>query len=150
MTRRNGGRGQVLVEFALAATVFLTLFFGIIEFGRALFAYDLVAQAARVGTRYATVNTPHSLDCSIRYDASGGTCQAQIMDYIVSKSGIAQSQLISPATTIQFGGSDPLCSTSPYPGCYVTIHLAYAFRFIMLPLGSPTLNSTSQVNLSSQ
>ena len=44
-----------LVEFALAAGIFFTLIFGIIEFCLAIYAGSFVAFAAQQGTRYAMV-----------------------------------------------------------------------------------------------
>lgn len=49
-------RGQSLVGFALGAILLFTLLFGIIEFGRLIYAYSVVANAAREGARYAAVN----------------------------------------------------------------------------------------------
>jgi Flp pilus assembly protein TadG len=48
--------GQALVEFALVAILFFTLLMGIIEGSRAIYAYNTVANAARVGARTAIVN----------------------------------------------------------------------------------------------
>ena len=43
----NRGTGQALVEFSLAITVFLVLMMAIVDFGRAIYQYNGVAQAAR-------------------------------------------------------------------------------------------------------
>ncbi len=53
---KNKERGASLVEFSIAATVFLTVMFGVIEFGRALWTHNALADAARKGARYAVVN----------------------------------------------------------------------------------------------
>ena len=50
-------RGATLVEFALALTVFLTSMFAVIEFGRALWVHNALADAARRGARYATLHS---------------------------------------------------------------------------------------------
>ena len=39
-------RGQALVEFALAITVFLLLMMAIVDFGRGIYMYNGVSQAA--------------------------------------------------------------------------------------------------------
>ncbi len=44
-----------MVEFAIVATVTLTLIFGIIQAALALYAYSFVSYAARAGVRYAMV-----------------------------------------------------------------------------------------------
>jgi hypothetical protein len=48
--------GITAVEFALMAPVFLTLFFGVIELGRAAYTQGVVSFAAEEATRYAVVN----------------------------------------------------------------------------------------------
>ncbi len=48
-------RGAALMEFAIVATVFLTLVFGIIEFGRLLWTHNALKSAAQQGARYATL-----------------------------------------------------------------------------------------------
>jgi len=53
----QGERGASLVEFAIGATVFLTVMFGVIEFGRALWVHNALSDAARRGARYAVVHT---------------------------------------------------------------------------------------------
>jgi Flp pilus assembly protein TadG len=49
-------RGATLVEFSIAATVFLTVMFAAIEFGRAVWTHNALADAARRGARYAVVH----------------------------------------------------------------------------------------------
>lgn len=51
---RDRSRGQGLVEFALVLPVFLVLIFGIIDGGRAVFAYNQMSQAARNVARVAS------------------------------------------------------------------------------------------------
>ncbi|MGH9927906.1 MAG: TadE/TadG family type IV pilus assembly protein [Pyrinomonadaceae bacterium] len=53
----RGERGSTLVEFAIGATLFLTVMFAVIEFGRALWVHNALSDAARRGARYAVVNT---------------------------------------------------------------------------------------------
>lgn len=56
---KSGQRGATLVEFAIGATVFITAMFAVIEFGRALWTHNALADAARRAARYA-VNQPAS------------------------------------------------------------------------------------------
>lgn len=69
--------GATLVEFAICATVFLMAMFAVIEFGRALWVHNALADAARRGARYAAL---HSVGDSgavknvvVYGDALGGT-----------------------------------------------------------------------------
>jgi Flp pilus assembly protein TadG len=50
------GRGQGLVEFALVLPILLLVIFGIIDFGRAVYAYNTIGNAARTGGRVAIVS----------------------------------------------------------------------------------------------
>ncbi len=54
--RRQGQPGQALVEFALVLPILLLLAVGIMDFGRALFVYSEVSNAAREAVRFAAVN----------------------------------------------------------------------------------------------
>ena len=45
-----------MVEFAIGATLFLTVMFGVIEFGRALWVHNALSDAARRGARYAVIH----------------------------------------------------------------------------------------------
>jgi Flp pilus assembly protein TadG len=55
--RKNKEAGSTLVEFAIASTVFLIVMFAVLEFGRALWVHNALADAARRGARYAVVHT---------------------------------------------------------------------------------------------
>lgn len=48
-------QGAVTVEFSLVALLFLTLTFGVIEFGRAIFLWNTVQEVTRHAARDATV-----------------------------------------------------------------------------------------------
>ncbi len=48
-------RGATLLEFAIGATVFLTVMFAVVEFGRLFWVHNALRDAARRGTRYATI-----------------------------------------------------------------------------------------------
>jgi len=51
--RRQGERGQSIVEFAFVSLVFFLLVFGIIDFSRFFQSWVTVQHAAREGARYA-------------------------------------------------------------------------------------------------
>lgn len=53
---RHEQRGATLLEFAIGATVFLTVMFAILEFGRALWVHNALTDAARRGARYAVMH----------------------------------------------------------------------------------------------
>lgn len=49
----RGERGAALVELSIAALVFLTAIFAVLEFGRLLWVHNALTDAARRGARYA-------------------------------------------------------------------------------------------------
>jgi hypothetical protein len=58
---RQTDQGQAMVEFALVLPLLLLLLIAIIDFGRALFVYSEVSNAAREAVRYGATN---SADCN--------------------------------------------------------------------------------------
>jgi Flp pilus assembly protein TadG len=49
-------RGATLVEFGLSVMVLMTMMLGVVEFGRALYAYHFTSYSARSAARWAAVN----------------------------------------------------------------------------------------------
>jgi Flp pilus assembly protein TadG len=52
---RHRSRGQALVEFAIIIPVFLLLLFGLLDFGRVIYAQQTITQDAREGARAGEV-----------------------------------------------------------------------------------------------
>ena len=53
--RKNGEKGQALVEFALLFPIFLLLLFAIVDFGMGFYSWITVTNAAREGARLGVV-----------------------------------------------------------------------------------------------
>lgn len=145
-------RGDTLVEIAISAVVFLTLLFGVMEFGRAMYVYHFVSYAAQAGTRYAIVRG-NSWTTSCSSSTSGMDCQAAASDVRTYVQGIAPSGISGSSVTVAttWPGSSPnagvTCTAgTPAPGCIVQVVVTYSFSFIapFMP-GSPlTFSATSQ------
>ena len=77
MNNRRDERGATLLEFAIGATVFLTAMFAVIEFGRALWTHNALADAARRGARYAVNHQASNIaavqNVVVYGDPAGGT-----------------------------------------------------------------------------
>lgn len=150
MTRkRDRSRGQGLVEFALVFPVLAVLIFGIIDFGRAIFIYSVVQDAAREGARYAIVHgsQSQSIDglCAsgpgASCDPSGANVAARSRQYSY---GLDPSQLTTGACW-GFGctvSSDCTSATNTAatnaPLIPVTVASCYGFNTIigsLLPIG---------------
>jgi Flp pilus assembly protein TadG len=56
MKHKSRQRGSVIVEFGLSFLVFLFALYGVMEFGRIVACYNILAGAAREGARYASVH----------------------------------------------------------------------------------------------
>ena len=50
---RNGERGAALVEFAVGSAIFMTVTFGVLQFGVLLWTHNALTDAVRRGARYA-------------------------------------------------------------------------------------------------
>ena len=73
----SGERGATLIEFSIALTVFLVSMFAVIEFGRALWVHNALADAARRGARYAVLHSANDAanvkNVVVYGDPAGGT-----------------------------------------------------------------------------
>ena len=56
--RKNGEKGQALVEFALLVPIFLLLLFAVVDFGMGFYSWITVTNAAREGARLGAVHAP--------------------------------------------------------------------------------------------
>ncbi len=56
--RIAGERGETLIEFAFASIIFFTLIFGVVQFGIAIWNYNLISDLAQEGARWAAVRGP--------------------------------------------------------------------------------------------
>jgi len=56
--RKNGEKGQALVEFALLVPIFLILLFAIVDFGMGFHSWITVTNSAREGARVGAVHPP--------------------------------------------------------------------------------------------
>ena len=132
------------MEFAFVAIILFMVIFGIIDFSRALFAYHFVANAAREGTRYASVRgatcaSPPMTDCGYTQIQTNLRNEAAAI-------GMNSSQLSATATTIAQPTDPAICTTLPNsPGCTVRVNVSYQFSFALpfLPVSPLTMSSTS-------
>src|SRR5258705_14001129 len=60
---RKNESGTSMAEFAVVATFFFMLIFGIIEFGRLLYTHNALTDAARRGARYAVLHKETAAAC---------------------------------------------------------------------------------------
>jgi hypothetical protein len=147
---RSAEEGATLVEMALASSILFASVFGIIIMSFALYSYDFIADAARMGARYAMVRGAYCTgfsDCGVN--------EAQIATYVQSLAypGINPSNLHVTAkwyTVVRPGGLPPPattivdCSTSNPAGCNVpgtnSVEVIVQYTY---PISIPFWRSTS-------
>jgi Flp pilus assembly protein TadG len=122
--KQNNQKGIALLEMAIGMTVFLTIVFGVIEFGRALWTHNALADAARRGAHYAVNNRAISSDAVknvvVYGDPAGGT--TPLLD-----------NLTVDNVTVQYSGFSLNTGT-------VSVSITnYQFRFV-IPLIGTTIN----------
>ena len=133
---RPTSRGQGLVEFALILPVLILIFMGIVDFGRAIYAYNSVSNAAREGARVGIVDQGQT----------GGVYDAAI-------------EAANQATALGLTASDPtqVLVTFPDPGncptldvgCPIRVRVQYQFTAITpiigRIIGPITVGSTAEL-----
>jgi Flp pilus assembly protein TadG len=140
---RDKEKGSTLVEFSLAVVAILIVLFGIIDIGRALYAYNWLSDAARRATRYAMVR---GSKCS----GLGTGCPAyspDIQNYVTSLAdGIDTSQLTVTSQCFAPGTARPGMPPCAAPG-WVKVTVQYQFHLlspVMAPINNWNMHSDSQ------
>lgn len=150
MKVRKSERGSTMIETAFALTALLTVLFGIVDFGRALYTYSFVTHLARQGARWAIVrgSTCTLLDhCPAQQGAPDITSYVQSLNEgATTASGITAS-LSFPQTncsSVTSGGG------GNQPGCLAVVTVRYPFNFLLpfMPAGQMNMSSTSEMVIS--
>lgn len=148
-TFRRRERGSSLVEQALILTFLLSMLFAIIDFGRALYTYHFVSNAAREATRWASVRGLTCTGLSGGCPADGGDVQTFVSN--VSGMGLDPSKITATTTWVAPPNDSPACVSNPKnPGCVVKVNVQYEYQFFFpfLPTSPITMQSTSQMVIS--
>jgi len=166
--------GSTLVEFALVFMLLMTMMLGIVDFGRALYTYHFVSNAARTAARWAIVNgnsCTNDGSCTAPVSCSSGSCTpctsgcaaastadvqnyvtmlAQVANINTSSTGCGGSAcLVTTPTWNPAGSNGPtICSTTNNAqGCTVEVQVSYNFNFLVpfVHRGTVTMSSTSEM-----
>jgi len=149
---RRARRGQSLVEFSLVFPIIVLLIVGFVEIGRAVYAYNTIANAARQGARVATVNQladttecdekrpiddPYEPHWTIR-----GCVLTAAATLGITAANISVSYAPPPSTSLS-------CDPTLHVGCIasvtVTYHYAVSTPFVSMLIGPFTMTQTSQM-----
>jgi hypothetical protein len=150
--REHATRGSTLVEFAFLVPVMFALVFGVIDFGRALYTYHFVSNAAREATRWASVR---GFSCSdmTSCNATGPDISAYVGSIVPPGIDSSPSRLSVTTNWPPPPNNLPICSTPGgfnHPGCAVQVQVTYQFRFVLpfMPASGIPMTSTSQMIIS--
>jgi len=141
---RRGTRGQGLIEFALVIPIFLLLMVSLFDFGRAVFAYNTLTNAAREGARMAIVN---QYKPSVVAHAKSQTAIVELDDPSVS---VTYWQVAADGTP---DTSKPQCTTLVAVGCLAVVSFEATYRPItpivsnILFASGVTFEATSQLSV---
>jgi hypothetical protein len=124
----NGDAGNALVEFALAQVIILTVLFGVIDMGRALYAYNWVANAARQGTRFAMVRgagcTKFPSGCPAHASDIEAYVDSTAIALDVSKVGVTSLCFVTGSA---IGTAPPCGAGGP---AYIQVTVTYDFKMV--------------------
>ena len=119
--RNNRRRGQTLVEFALILPIFLLMMLGILDLGRAVYAYHTINNAAREAVRVAIVDQNTTV----------------IQDEAVQQSvglGVSTGDVDVTFLDGSYANTAP-CNATPRMGCVAEIEVAYTYRAVTPIIG---------------
>jgi Flp pilus assembly protein TadG len=139
---RTSWTGQALVEFAFAILVFLVLLMAIFDFGRGIYMYNGVSQAAREIARAASVNQ----------QATGGGFSPEAQVVVNVQKGLVPGLVVdNPACVASTASSDTgaptnrRCNESEY--IVVTAHSTYKPVSLLGFLGTINLQAKGRIQI---
>ena len=150
-------KGATAVEFAIVLSLLLTLIFGIVEFGLAMFNRQVITNAAREGARAGIVARPVRLS----NDEIAAVVVGYAEDYLITFGDdvlTADEVDIDPIDdNPSDGGLDPdhRCVVFEYEidsvpdvfyPCELEVTVDYTYKFLFLP-GSINLQATSVMKM---
>jgi Flp pilus assembly protein TadG len=131
---RDVTAGQTMVEFAMVASVFLLLMFGVMQMALTVYNYNIVCSAAREAVRYAMVHSPNS---------SNPATSAQIQQVAINSAVSLNSSNLSISVSWPADANLPLQKDAQVKVSYV-----YQLQIPFMTPVSLTLASTSQMLVS--
>ena len=127
-SRHRRATGQSLVELALVLPVIVLLFMAIFDFGRAIFAYNTVSNAARDGARVAIVDQRST--SGVSNAAKAAADQATSLGLNPSDSNQVRVQYLTDDLS---GPCDP--SWGEWVGCVAEVRVQYAYTAVTPIIG---------------
>jgi hypothetical protein len=133
---RRSSPGQAMVEFSLTIVIFVVLLMGVLDFGRAIFMYNGVSQAARDLARVTSVHPGNPLGSSTETQDVLAGAQDSILDL--------EDPTFS-CRSIRGAAVSGTCLSGNW--VRVDIHAVYRPTTPLLSLWEMTLSSSSSVQI---
>jgi Flp pilus assembly protein TadG len=135
--KKHSFAGQGVVEFALAASVFLLLTFATIEMAMVVYSYNTIGHAARECVRYAIVHSP---------TGPSPVTTTQIKTATITYADLpAPNQLVPGDVTVTWP-ADPNLPSQQDAQCSVSLN--YSLRIPFLPSKTLPLTATARMLVS--
>jgi Flp pilus assembly protein TadG len=145
--RRSRQRGSSLVEQSFIIVFLLTMMFGIIDCGRALYTYHFVSNVAREATRWASVR---SRSCNASAVPPGPATNSNVQSTFTTNlttMGLDPSNITFTTTwVVPPGVAATSCpgANQNVAGCMVHIDVRYSYTFLFAPfISAPPISMTS-------
>jgi Flp pilus assembly protein TadG len=137
---RFNERGAALVEFAVASILFFTVLFGIIDFGQSIWRYNMMADLAQEGARWAAVRGHTS--------ATLQATAADVQTYVQTRSPIAVTVNVTRTDTATSQCIEAFVDPqdlNPGEGFCVSVVGSWSRVTSLVPIASMTLNGRAQM-----
>ncbi len=139
-TKESGERGQSMTEFALSLVIILTLLAGIVDLGRAFFAYIIIRDAAQEGAVYGSI-APKSDVATFENEV-----EARVKTAFTDPADSSNVPLDISKITVQTNIIGSSCAS---PGNGVEVRVEYSLPvtmpFLGAVIGSQVLNLSTSI-----
>lgn len=125
--KKESQRGATAVEFAIVILIFITIVFGIIEFGLLMYNQHLVTNAAREGARSGVMFNSGLTENQVK-----NIVQNYGEEYLITFGNKNFNVSVLPSTICEERRGDPL-----------TIQLSYRYDFFFLPFQTEIASETT-------
>jgi Flp pilus assembly protein TadG len=142
--KRRGEAGQALIEFALIALFLVLLVVGLLELVLVMHTYNVLADSAKEGVRYAIVHgASNTVGCGPASCAAitGAPGTGVVKTY--AQYSLHDTAAMTVTVDYNPGGNNgaTACNTSP---CLVRVTVSYPYQFFNLGWTSIRINAAAQ------
>lgn len=141
-SRKAARRGGAVVEFAIVLMLLLTIILAGIEFDRLVLAYTTVANAARVGARYAIVHGGSRT--GVGDPASGATDASKVIEVVKTFASAGTLDPEKVDVDVSYPASTSVADPGNQPGKAVVVTVTYPYDPLTFLPFSLDLTSTTR------